>query len=196
MNVTETVVLEVDTRQAKADLKQLNRDKKQAQKRASRPGQRVGRMAMRAFAFTGASAAVGKFKAAPPTEMADPIAEAMAPTWAAFAQERDVALGFSGAARRSAREEMRTNFARFVGATGADVTEMTQFATAEKMAADVEAGRNIIAQDPRFTGPKMVDVAKQFAIGEAELFAKNLLAINPLSMISKAFDYVARRFKE
>ena len=171
------IPVEVDTREAQAKLKQLNKDKGKSKKRITSAARRTSRMAMRAFAFTGAASSMGSFQTNAPSGNVDLIGEALTPFMAALQQKADDELGYSAKARSSAREQTKAAFAYHVGRTG-DMAGATNFYnTVSKMQTDVESGRNILRQDPRFIGPDLATATKTVLNGNLERFGTTLGAI-------------------
>lgn len=116
--------------------------------------------------------------------------EALAPYAAMTQQHVDEKLGVSGRAQRSARERTKAAFRYHVGRTG-ETAGMTDFFNAvSRIQNDIESGRNLIRQDPRFIGPDLVGVTKAAIVGNLDLFFKNIQALNPTDMISRGFDYM------
>ena len=197
------IPVEVDTREAQAKLKQLSKDKGKSKKRITSAARRTSRMAMRAFAFTGAASVIGKFQTNEPggnvdiygeatassmgsfqtnapSGNVDLIGEALTPFMAALTQKADDELGYSATARKSAREQTKAAFAHYVGRTG-DMAGATNFYnTVSKMQTDVESGRNILRQDPRFIGPDLATATKTVLNGNLERFGTTLGAIGGL----------------
>lgn len=184
------IPVEVDTRKAKADLKQLNSDKVRAGKRITSAARRTSRMATRAFAFTGAAATIGKFNNNEPSGKADMFGEALSPYYAKWQQETDRALGLSGKARKSAREQTKAAFAYRVGNTGSTVGMREFYNTVSRIQSDVESGRNILRQDPRFLGPDLSTASKAALKGNIGLFFVNLQAAHPVRLLKQGIDYV------
>ena len=187
---TAKVPVDTDTRQAKADLRELNTNRARARKRASAAVKRTSRMATRAFAFTGAASAVGKFKNNEPTANVDMIAEALTPYYAKASEMMDNQLGYSAKARRSAREQTKAAFAYHVGKTGQTAGMRGFFNTVNQMQSDVESGRHLVRQDPRFIGVDPGSATKAAIKGNLALFLKNLSASNPAQALTQGFDYI------
>jgi len=183
------IPVDTDTRQAKADLRELNDHKVRARKRASAAIKRTSRMATRAFAFTGAASAIGKFKNNEPTANVDMFAEALSPYYAKAKQMVDEQLGYSAKAHRSAREQTRAAFNYHVGKTGETAGMMDFFNIANDMQNDVESGRNLIRQDPRFIGAEPGETTKTALKGNLKVFLTNLNQSNPARGLVAALDY-------
>lgn len=190
MDETITIPVDVDTRKAKADLAQLHEDKKRAKKRITSAARRTSRMATRAFAFSGAASVVGKFQNDEPSGNVDIYEEALVPFTARVQEFTDKKIGLSGKARRSAREQTKAAFAYQVGRTGDMVGMHDFFNTVNKIQSDVESGRNLIRQDPRFVGPDFETVGAVAARGHVKLFLENLAAAKPMNMLMRGFDYL------
>lgn len=195
MAETVRIPVDVDTRKAKADLKQLSRDKVRAKKRVTSAARRTSRMAIRAFAFTGVAAAVNKFQNNEPSGNVSIFGEALTPYYAKAQQMADRQLGFSAKARRSAREQTKASFAYTVGKTGELAGMRDFFNTVSRIQRDVESGRNIIRQDPRFIGPDPGTVLKAAVKGNLELLFKNLQSVNAMRLLMQGFDYVVEGIK-
>jgi hypothetical protein len=184
------IPVDVDTRKAKADLKQLHRAKGRATKRVSSAARRTSRMATRAFAFTGAASVVGKFQNNEPSGKVDILAEALVPYYAKAQNLIDKELGYSARARRSAREQTKAAFAYRVGRTGETSGMRDFYNTVAKIQSDVESGRNLVRQDPRFIGADPMTAGKAALKGNLALFLKNLEASQPFRLLLKGADYV------
>jgi len=183
------IPVELDTRTAKAKLKQLHKDKGKTRKRITAAARRTSKMAIRGFAFTGAASVIGKFKNNEPGGNVDIMGEAMTPILAATQQFADDELGFSAAARKSAREQTKAAFAYHVGRTG-DMAGATDFYnTVRKMQDDAESGRNIIRQDPRFIGTDLATASKAALSGNVSLFFKNIQSNPVIALFTKGVDY-------
>lgn len=190
MNADVKIPVSADTSKARADLKQLHRDKQRAKKRVASASKRTSRIITRALAFTGTAASFGKFQNDESSGKADMFGEALAPYAAMTQQHVDEKLGVSGRAQRSARERTKAAFRYHVGRTG-ETAGMTDFFNAvSRIQNDIESGRNLIRQDPRFIGPDLVGVTKAAIVGNLDLFFKNIQALNPTDMISRGFDYM------
>ena len=184
------IPVDVDTREARSKLKNLSKDKAKAKKRITSAARRTTRMATRAFAFTGAASVIGKFQTNEPGGNVDIYGEAMAPAIAALQQMADSKLGHSSKALRSAREQTKAAFAYQVGRTGEMAGATDFYNTVSKMQTDVEAGRNIIRQDPRFIGPDLETVTDAALRGNLERFLQNVGTLSPVSWIGKGFQYL------
>tara|TARA_R110002020_G_scaffold55059_4_gene153019 strand:- start:2720 stop:3313 length:594 start_codon:yes stop_codon:yes gene_type:complete len=184
------IPVEVETKEARTKLRQLGNDKKRAGKRITSAARRTSRMATRAFAFTGAASVIGKFQNNEPSGNVDVFGEAMAPTWAYATQLADKKLGYSATALKSAREKTKAAFAITVGRNGEMAGATDFYNTVSKMQTDVEAGRNIIRQDPRFIGPDLETVTDAALRGNLERFLQNVGTLSPVSWIGKGFQYL------
>jgi len=193
MNTDAKIKVGVDTRKAKSDLKELHRAKAQGRKKVGAVAKRSSSMATRAFAFTGGAAVLGKFNGASSSGNVDIFDEALVPIYAAAQAATDKAVGFSAAGRRTARERTKAAFAYHVGKTGEMSGALEFNKIADRSAQDQESGRNLLRQDPRFLGPDLEEASKAALKGHAELFLKNLYAVNPLKLLAQGFDYVATR---
>lgn len=183
------VPVDVETRDAKAKMAQLARRKAASKKRIVSAGRKVSRASMRAFAFTGAAATMGKFKNDAPSGNVDMFEEAMSPLYAKRDQLIDRELGYSAKARRAAREEAAATYAYYNGRTG-DAGPMMDFYNAvSRVRHDIESGRQLVRQDPRFIGPDLETVAGAAAVGTMELFWKNLEASSPVRGLVNSIDY-------
>lgn len=145
---------------------------------------------MRALAFTGAASTFGKFQNDESAGKADMFGEALAPYAAMIQQHIDDGLGVSGRAQRTAREQTKAAFRYHVGRTGETAGMTDFFNSVSRIQNDIESGRNLVRQDPRFIGPDLVGVTKAAIVGNLELFIKNIQALNPVEMISSGFDYM------
>ena len=190
MEQSVNIPVEVDTRKAKASLRQLNRDKAKAQKRVSSAAKRTSRMALRAFAFAGGTAAVGKFRGEATSGNVSPIEEALTPYIAAAQQVIDDGLGFSAKARQDAREETKAAFRYHVGRTGETAGMQDFYNTVSEIRENVESGRNILRRDPRFLGPSLDAVVEKGAAGAAQVFLENINASNPIIQLNRGIAYV------
>lgn len=189
------IPVNVDVRKAKADLAQLHHDKAKARGRVTAAAQRTSRMAVRAFAFVGAGSAVMNFQSSAPSGNVDVFGEALTPIYALAQQAADRALGQSAKAHRTAREETKAAFAYHVGRTGETAGMRDFYNTVAKIQADVEGGRNIIRQDPRFLGPGLKTIAGASVAGHVKVFLENLQAANPFRALMRGFDYVVDGIK-
>tara|TARA_R110000824_G_scaffold366507_3_gene555182 strand:+ start:229 stop:822 length:594 start_codon:yes stop_codon:yes gene_type:complete len=184
------IPVEVDTSQARAKLKQLHNDKAKSKKRITSAARRTSRMAVRAFAFTGAASAMGKFQINAPSGNVDPIAAALSPALAEVKQYADKKLGYSATARKSAREQTKAAFAITVGRNG-DMAGATNFYnTVEKMQTDAEKGRNILRQDPRFIGPDLATVTNAALEGQLKRFGENISSSMPFMALGRGLSYL------
>jgi len=184
------IAVDVDTRKARAELASLNKNKRQAQKRISSAGKRASRVAVRAFAFTGAASTFGKFNDNQPSGNTDVFGEAMVPYFAKWQEYQDAELGFSAKARKTAREETKAAFAYTVGQTGQTAGMREFFNAASRIQEDVESGRNLVRQDPRFIGPDASTAAKTAVKGNLKLFFQNVQSISAMRLLQRGFDYV------
>jgi len=189
------IPVDVDTRKARADLQQLNRDKGTAKKRVSSAARRTARMATRAFAFTGAAAVVSKFQNNSSNGNVSVFDEALTPFYAMAQQYVDKELGYSSKARTSAREQTRAAFAYTVGRTGETAGMTDFFNVASRIRQDVESGRNLIRQDPRFLGPDLETATKAAVRGNFAVFLKNFQAAKGTQVITQGFDYIVAGLK-
>lgn len=189
------IPVDLDTKEARAKLKQLKRDKERARKRITTAARRTSRVASRAFAFTGAAAVIGKFQNNEPSGNVDIVGEAFTPIRAMAQQVVDEGLGFSAKARTSAREQTKAAFAITVGRTGELAGARDFYDTVERIQKDVESGRNLIRQDPRFLGPDLGTVTKAAIKGNLELFVKNLQTARPMRLLMQGFDYIVEGIK-
>lgn len=184
------IPVEIDTREAKAKLKQLHKDKGRTQKRITSAARRTSRMATRAFAFTGATSVISKFKNNEPGGNVSMYDEAMSPFLAKTQQFTDEQLGWSAKARKSAREQTKAAFAYHVGKTGNMAGATDFYNTVSKIQADVESGRNLIRQDPRFLGPDVSGATGAAITGNIAIFFQNLSASNPITQLIMGADYI------
>tara|TARA_R110000744_G_scaffold130994_3_gene238980 strand:+ start:1178 stop:1771 length:594 start_codon:yes stop_codon:yes gene_type:complete len=183
------IPVELDTKAAKAKLKQLHKDKLKSKKRITAAARRTSRIAIRAFAFTGAASALGKFKNNEPGGNVDMMGEAAVAHLAKVQQFADDKLGFSAKASKSAREQTKAAFAYHVGKTGEMGGATDFYNTVKKMQNDAESGRNIIRQDPRFIGIDAKTASKAVAGGNMKLFFKNIEHALPFRMLDKGIGY-------
>ena len=190
MTDTITIPVDLDTKPARSSLAQLNRDKSKAQRRITSAARKTQRMAVRAFAFTGVSATLAKFQTDAPSGNVDIFEEALVPYYAKLQQETDRAIGFSAKARGSAREQTKAAFSYQVGRTGELVGMQQFYETVNRIQQDVESGRNLVRQDPRFLGPDLATVTQAALVGNFELFLKNLAASSPLILFGKGIGYI------
>lgn len=188
MNIEEKIKVRVDTRQAKAEVRELHKAKKQGLRRASTVARRGSSLAIRAAGITGAAAAVARFSSSPQASQVDPFEEALVPFWARAQSMIDRKLG-SARARASAREQTKSAFTYDVGQRGTSSNLTDFYRTATKLRADVEKGRNILRQDPRFLGPDLKTVSSAALSGYTKLLLQNLWAVNPQRQIRDAVDY-------
>lgn len=188
MNIEEKIKVRVDTRQAKAEVRELHKAKKQGLRRASTVARRGSSLAIRAAGITGAAAAVARFSSSPQASQVDPFEEALVPFWARAQSMIDRKLG-SARARASAREQTKSAFTYDVGQRGTSSNLTDFYRTATKLRADVEKGRNILRQDPRFLGPDLKTVSSAALSGYTKLLLQNLWAVNPQRQIRDAVNY-------
>lgn len=188
MNIEEKIKVRVDTRQAKAEVRELHKAKKQGLRRASTVARRGSSLAIRAAGITGAAAVVARFSSSPQASQVDPFEEALVPFWARAQSMIDRKLG-SARARASAREQTKSAFTYDVGQRGTSSNLTDFYRTATKLRADVEKGRNILRQDPRFLGPDLKTVSSAALSGYTKLLLQNLWAVNPQRQIRDAVNY-------
>jgi hypothetical protein len=193
MEAKVVVPVELDTRQAKTDLKKLHREKEEGFQRITSFARRTSRFAARGAAFTGVSSQLARFQNNEPSVRVTPLEEAMVPYKTAA---MDVIGGFIGSGRakrkKTAREETRAVFAYQVGRTGEAAGMHSFYATVQRMERDESAGRKILRQDPRFIGADIGTAAKAALKGNLALFLTNLDASGPVAMLRKAGDYMVR----
>ena len=190
MDSTARIPVDIDTRVARAKLKQLYRDTTRTKKRITGAAQRTSRMATRAFAFTGAAAVIGKFQNNTSNGNVDPIQESLTPYYAQAQQMLDDGLGYSAKARKSAREQTKAAFALYVGGTGQKAGMRSFYDTVNSMQQDVESGRNLLRNDPRFVGADPAGATKAAIKGNLNLFLLNLEASSPMLLLKNGFAYI------
>lgn len=189
MNDTARYEVDLDTRKAKADIHQLQRDKEQTGRRISSAARRVSSRALQAAAFTGAAAKFGDLRGQQPGGSVDLLGEAMLPLWAAAQQFTDAQLGYSAAARKTAREQTKAAFAFHVGNTGETAGMRDFYNTVSSIQNDAESGRNILRQDRRFQGIGAREYAEATLTGNLAVFLENLES-SPFRVLMRGFDYI------
>lgn len=182
--------VDLDTSRAKSDLRGLQREKQQTGRRVYSASRRVASRAMQAAAFAGVAAKLGSFRPSSASGNVDLGGEALLPTIAAAQQFADSQLGFSAAARKTAREQTKATFAYFVGSTGETAGMREFYNDVSRIQEDVESGRNILRRDPRFVGITPADYATATIQGNVEVFLENLKS-SPFRVLMRGFEYVA-----
>lgn len=190
MTERATYPVHAETSTAKAKLRQLQQDKGRTHKRIGNAARRSQRLAMRAFAFTGAASITSQFNRESPAGVVDPIAEALVPLHALRQSLTDQFLGYSAKARNDARQETVAAFRTTASETGLTAGVTDFYNAARRIREQVESGRNLIRKDPRFIGPDLATVSKAALKGNLDLLWKNVAALNPFSVIGSAFDYL------
>lgn len=181
--------VDLDTRKAKADMADLQRHKEGAGRRVNMAARRASNLLMRAAAFTGAAATFGSLGNSAPGGNVDLIGESFVPYVAAAQALADSELGYSAAARIAAREETKKAFAYYVGSTGQTAGMREFYNDVSRIQEEAEAGRNILRQDPRFSGIGPIDALDLTARGGVKVFLENLKS-SPFRVLMRGIDYI------
>ena len=180
MDIEAKTKMNLDTRQAKRDIRSLERDKRRARRQqhgaATRKTQsQAGSWRRRvgvAAGFAAGYSAMSRFRRVG-AEGIDPWSEALTPIKAAAQYGIDKATGGSARAKTLAREETREAHSTAVGGSNPVQPSVHNFfqKTLERREREAK-GLNLLRMDPRFGGPSFGELVAKSTAGYIELIRK------------------------